>query len=425
MRLLYNSFQTVFRLFQKRDNVNNSTRPRGLSWQPRDLLLVVLLIVAVLSLLNTTKGGIPGFISATDKPTAVYGDFCDYYYPAGRTILRQPEPLGGYFYTPSFALMLTFFAPDSFAEALLRWQVLQHLGTLLLLIIPGLFLATRGQKKIWLYLYILVFLVSFAPWHNLKWGQMSVSITFLSIATLMLHERGRQWAAALTLTFATLIKYYPAALVFYYLIRRDFAFIARFTFCMLIAGLIFPAAFLGLDKTIEFYRLLNEEMAYALDWVAFDLNSQFLPHVIIRLMGLEADAATRGILSLLSSGICLAAFFKMYKLHNAGKCDPVLTSSAVFLMFPLLINTSWPHYFVYMPFCAILMLQNASSKTQRQIILLAILLQSCLVYILTDYQFYSGSGMLLAANMLLLATWFAAQKTPPVSDLAGQNPEVS
>ncbi len=400
------------------------TNSRQLTWTTRDLILATLLIIAIMSLLNLYNGGIQQFIATTDKPSAVFGDFCEYYYPAGRMILSHPEPLGGYFYTPAFALLLSPFAPDSAADAMTRWQILQHLGIILLLIVPAVWLATRGGRKIWFFLYIFFFITSFPLWHNLKWGQMSIIITLACIAALYLHERGRLWPAALMLTAASLVKYYPGALIFYFLIRRDIAFVARFACCMLVLGILFPAAFLGLAATIEFYRLINAEMAYALDWVAFDLNSQFLPHVITRLAGIQPDAVIRGLLSLMGLTICLVAFYKMHQLHLSGKHDQTLAASGIFLLFPLLINTSWPHYFVFLPFCAVLLLQNAQTAMQRNMIFTAMVLQSFAIFIVTSYQFFSGNGFLLMADLLLLAVWFSLQKAPPGSDLAGQNPEV-
>lgn len=375
-------------------------------------------------MLHIASGGIQNFIAATDKPSSIYGDFYEYYYPAGRMISSHPKPLGGYFYTPAFALLLPYFAPDSPGEAITRWQILQHLGITLLLFFPAVFLAARGQKKIWFFLYIFIFLISFPLWHNLKWGQMSIIITIAAISALFLHERGRYWSAALMLAIATLVKYYPGALIFYFLIRRDFAFIARFALCLVALGVIFPASLLGFATTIEFYQLVNAELTYALDWVAFDPNSQFLPHVVTRLTGLQPDASTRGFLSLICLAICLAAFFKIHKLHLAGKHDQILVSSGIFLLFPLLINTSWPHYFVYLPFCAVLLLQNTNSPRQRLVLALAVLLQSCVFFPLTGYQFYSSNGFLLAADLMMLYVWFSLKKISPGAEPAGQNPEV-
>ncbi len=385
------------------------------AWTTRDLLCLILLSAAAFALLNAASGGITKFIADTDKPSPVYGDFCEYYYPAGRMITKHPQPLGGYFYTPIFALALTFFTPDSAADAITRWQILQHCSIFLLFIVPGMYLAAKTGKKIWFFLYALVFLLSFPLWHNLKWGQMSVLITFSAIFSLLLYERGHRWSAAFLLASGSLIKYYPGTLIFYFLIRKDFAFIARFTALMLIMGLILPGFVLGTSETIEFYRLLHEELDHALDWVAFDLNSQFLPHVVIRLFGLEAEAATRGILSLISLGVCLLLFFKLYQLHSDNQQDFMLAASGIFLLFPLLINTSWPHYFVYLPFCGLLLLQNAKTSFIRAIIAIALIMQSCLIYALSDYQFYAGNGFLLVANLLLLGAWFRIQKKTPGS----------
>ncbi len=414
---------TVFRLFKKRDTVTDTMKSRKILWHTRDMILALLLVTAILALLHSTGTGLQSFIAATDKPSQTYGDFCEYYYPAGRMIAKLPQPLGGYFYTPSFALLLPLFTPDSVEDAMFRWQIFQHTGIFLLLIVPAVWLAGRGGRKIWFFLYILIFLTSFSLWHNLKWGQMSVLITIASIAALILHERRCYWSAVLLLAAASLVKYYPALMIFYFLIRREFGFIARFIVCMLVFGLLFPAAMLGMSNSLEFYRLVNAEMAYALDWVAFDPNSQFFANVLVRLAGISPESGLRGFLSLPGLIICLAVFRRLYRLQPAEKCDPLLAPAGIFLLIPFLINTSWPHYFVYLPFCATLFLQNCSSRFQQAAIILAVVLQSCLIFPFTGYLWYSSNGLLLFANLVLLAIWF--KKTTPGSDLAGRNPEVS
>ncbi|HOI89801.1 MAG TPA: glycosyltransferase family 87 protein [Candidatus Rifleibacterium sp.] len=393
----------------------NSTNPGKFSWHSRDLILAGIFIMAVLGLLNTGQGGLENFIAAADKPSSVYGDFCEYYYPAGRMISKHGQPLGGYFYTPSFALVLQLFAPDSISDARFRWQILQHLSIALFLLMPAIRLARRGRRKIWFFLYILLTLLSFPLWHNLKWGQVSVILTLLCLAGLVFYERGQKWPAAVALSLATLIKYYPGVLILYFLLNRDFRFIGRYALCLFVLGLCLPATILGPGITIDFYRLVNEEMTYALDWVAFDLNSQFFPHVASRLFGLEPDGGIRGVLTLLGLGIFLAVLLKIHRVCKAGPHDHTFTASGLLLTFPLLINTSWPHYFVYLPFCIILLLQKAVTPGQRWCVIAAAFLQSIFIYAVSGYQFYSGLGFLLLANLLLLGTWFSALKASPGS----------
>ncbi len=393
----------------------NSINPGKFFWQSRDLILAAVFIMALIGILNSVHGGLENFIAATDKPSSVYGDFCEYYYPAGRMISKHSQPLGGYFYTPSFALALQPFTPDSISDARFRWQILQHLGIALLLLMPAIRLARRGGRKIWFFLYILLTLLSFPLWHNLKWGQVSVLLTLFCLAGLVFYERGQKWPAAIMLSLATLIKYYPGVLMLYFLINRDFRFIGRYALCLLLFGLCLPATVLGFSTTMEFYRLVNEEMTYALDWVAFDLNSQFFPHVVMRLFGIEPDGPARGVLTLLGLGIFLAVLFRLHRLYKAGTQDHILAAAGLLLTFPLLINTSWPHYFVYLPFCVVLLFQKAVTQGQRWCVITAALLQSIFIYAVSGYQFYSGLGFLLAANLLLLGTWFSVLKASPGS----------
>ena len=292
---------------------------------------------------------------------------------------------------------------------------MQHLGIALFLLMPAIRLARRGRRKIWFFLYILLALLSFPLWHNLKWGQVSILLTLSCLAGLVLYERGQKWPAALMLSLATLIKYYPGVLMLYFLINRDFRFIGRYALCLLIFGLGLPASILGPGTTVDFYRLVNEEMAHAVDWVTFDLNSQFFPHVVMRLFGLEPEGPVRGVLTLTGLCIFLAVLVKIHRVYKAGPHDHTFVASGLLLTFPLLVNTSWPHYFVYLPFCAVLLLQKAVTPGQRWCVITAAFLQSVFIYAVSGYQFYSGLGFLLAANLMLLGTWFSALKASPGS----------
>lgn len=376
---------------------------KPLSWQSRDISLLIIFALAILSLIHFTGNGFTNVIDATDRPNKRYEDFQQYYYPAALVILKHSGPLGGYFYTPAFALFLNSLVARPLPEALTVWRVFQHTWLVLLLLVPAFFLARLAGRKIYAYLYIATLLLSFPVFHNLKWGQVSIMITFCSIFALILYERKRNRAAAFFLALATTVKYYPAFLLAGFLFKKDWKFVGWFSGFILVLGLLLPAAFLGVSATFDFYRLSLAEMSYAIDWVATDTNSQYFPHVIIRLTGLSPDA--RGPISVLGLLLVLLVLMKIYLRYRnqTEQGSDILLFSGLFLLFPMLINTSWPHYFVWLPFCALLNIAAAPDSKLKALSVTALLMQSIAFFALfPGYREYAFSGILLFANLLVL-----------------------
>jgi hypothetical protein len=81
----------------------------------------------------------------------------------------------------------------------------------------------------------------------------------------------------------------------------------------------------------------------------------------------------------------------------------ILLFSGLFLLFPMLINTSWPHYFVWLPFCALLNIAAAPDSKLKALSVTALLMQSIAFFALfPGYREYAFSGILLFANLLVL-----------------------
>lgn len=377
----------------------------SIKWISKDVALLILLALAILSLVSFFGKGLDAVISSMDRPNPnrTYEDFQVYYYPAALAIYKNPKPLGGYFYTPSFALLLHYLVACQPEQALIRWQIFQYIWLLLLLIIPAFYLAEIAQKKSFAFYYLAACLTSVPLYHNLKWGQVSVMITFCSIFALILYEKRKLKTAAFFLAAATTVKYYPGFLIAGFLFKKDWKFISYFTGFLFLLGFLIPGALLGFTVTLDFYQLSLAEMNYAIDWVAGDINSQYFAHVMIRILGTSPD--TKGMISLLGMLICLFALWKMYLPYrnNVKSNSDIQIFSIVFLLMPLLINTSWPHYFAWLPFCGILALIKSKALLERSLVGLALLLQSFVVFSLfSDYRGYAFSGILLLANFIIL-----------------------
>ena len=371
-----------------------------LNWSRYDLVRIIVFILALLSLLSIAGNGLNQLIAATDRPAQVYEDFQQYFWPAGKMIFVDPRPQGGYFYTPTFSVFLHCLLRFDQNEPLLIWQVFQFIWLILLLFLPGFFLARLTKRKSFLYWYLAAVICSFPVYHNLKWGQVSILIVFLSIASVISH-RARTWLAPALLALAALVKYYPAFLLLAFILNRDWKFVARFFAIAILLGLLLPGALLGFSNTLEFYRLSHAEMDYAIDWVAGDIKSQFFPHVALRLSGLGNDL--KGPLSLVGMLFCLVALARIYFDFKKGKNCLLRNVSLLFLLYPLLINTSWPHYFVWLPFCGLVAVAFSESSRLRFLSIVALLLQSLPVFkLFPGYEQYCFYGLLLFADLLML-----------------------
>ncbi|HSB97656.1 MAG TPA: hypothetical protein VLC91_14455, partial [Spongiibacteraceae bacterium] len=81
----------------------------------------------------------------------------------------------------------------------------------------------------------------------------------------------------------------------------------------------------------------------------------------------------------------------------------------LFLSLPLLLATSWPHYFVYLPFAETYLLISLVSIKQRWLALFALSLTICSIAFSSVFFFalfpnwlsYSAKGFLLLGNLVL------------------------
>ena len=371
-------------------------------WSLKDILMLVVYTLAIISLLSFFCNGIDNATNLTDRPNQKYADFQQFYFPASMLLFKNPEPVGGYFYTPTFALMLYGLLSIAPQKALFIWKLFQYFWLGLLLLIPALYLGRKSGRRIYSYVYLASLALSMPVYHNLNWGQISIMLMFCTVLSLILYDYKRVKTAAFFLALASCVKYYPAFVLVVFLFKKEWKFILWFLLFSLLLGLVFPGCFLGFAQTLEFYRQSMFEMSYALDWVATDINSQFFAHVAIRLLGLKIGA--KGILTLIGLILVLVFLALFYKRNNSGE-GAVICSVGCLLLFPFLINTSWPHYFVALPFCAVYLMTEIKDKNNLVLPVLALIMQSMpFLFIFNSYKAYSAGGFLFWANLMLLAT---------------------
>jgi hypothetical protein len=337
-------------------------------------------------------------------------------------IFTGKAPVPGYIYSAFSAILLSPLGLMSADDAAFCWGVLQAASAFLLFFLP-----TRKLVGIppWsLALYLFVFITSVPVLHNLKWGQVSILVTFLIIATFMLYQRKKRAQAGVLLALATGIKYYPAVFLVVFVMKRDVRFLMWFAVALVVFVCVVPAVTLGPVDWLAFEQASGAAFTQHERVITFASNSQYLPHVVARLSA-EIDPNTRGTALLLSQGIVLLILILNVALiwgslrngfaegSTEGRIVPA--GVLIFLSLPLVLKTSWPHYLVYLPFCQTALLMEARRLTigRRRTMNTGLVLSSVLlanVYVFAQFagwQAYSEYGMLLLSDMLLLVSFYA------------------
>jgi alpha-1,2-mannosyltransferase len=353
---------------------------------------------------------VDGFLAAIDRNDTLFGDFARHYYPMGRELFATHAPVRGFFYSPLFALLLTPLGALPLPAARLLWGALQVLTGLLLFLIPGAHFLRRSEVEC--YSYVAALSLSFPLWHNFGWGQLSVWVALCILAAFFCHQRGRVVLAAVLLALACATKYYAAVFLVYFALKRDVRFLAAFALAAVLCLAVIPALALGLDGTMHFYRLSQVALAEAQSWMRVDLNSQYVASVITRVSyrtwGAELDpmfASVVGWAVFVLNVFCVHRCVQRGGREGAGRALVLLL-----LSLPLVVETSWPHYFVYLPFCQVLLagaLWRGAVGPARAVGLAAAGLSAFLSSIVClcavgGWRAYAGYGLLLVADVLLL-----------------------
>jgi len=375
----------------------------------RRALLAVAALVAIgaaaVLYYRATYGSVPALVAALDHCKELYCDFTRQYYPTGRDVLATGQPSKGYFYSSFFALFLAPVGRLNLDAALVLWSVVQLAGILLLLL-PAIDFYHESPAAFVLYAVLLAF--SMPLLHNLKWGQVSALVTGCAFAALFLQRRGRRLAAGVVLGFAAAIKYYVAVVAIAHLLRRHWRMMAAFLVAAGVFWLVIPTLILGPDGNWAFYQTVRERVAHALTtWMPEDINAQYLPSVAGRWLG---TGAGRGLWRWFGYGLFAVSLLAVARLLRRGRFrDMEWAYALLFLSLPLAVETSWPHYFVYLPFAQTLAwLELRRARPRDRLWQGALLLVSVVLASMPFFQFvgrwqdYSQYGFLFVANLCLL-----------------------
>lgn len=384
-------------------------------WRARVEVTIVSLAIIALAFLYyfITWQSVRAFVSSIDHSDQLFYDFVAHYYPMAKTLFVQKAPVGGYFYSPFFAILLAPLGLLSPQTAFRLWGALQALAAAALFLIPGIRFLHRSRYLYYFYVGSLVFSVPLL--HNLKWGQVSVFVTLLILGTLFLYRSRYPVLAAGLLGVAASVKPYAGIFVLYFVLRRDARFVGVFLAAVVLFALLTPFLAIGVEETFQFYGEVGRETLRARTlWIVKDANSQYFASVVTRVAESWSSISIHRP-SLMAVGLValLANLLLLYRLTRTGwRNEMGLAFALLFTSIPFVVETSWPHYFVFLPFCQATVADamwdegGAPSELWKAIVpvLPSALLSSAVVLNLTGHwTTYSHYGFLF-----LSSTWLTA-----------------
>jgi hypothetical protein len=355
------------------------------------------------------------FAAFIDHCSVLFCDFTGYYYPQGQATWSTAVPVGGYVYSAPFALALSLLRNVPVDRAVVLWGIGEAIATAGLFVMP-LLPAFGGGRRTWVSVavYSFAFVTSTAVLSNVKWGQVSALVVFSILLALWLAERDKPIAAGATLAVPIAIKYYPAAFLAYFAIRRQWRAIAA---CVGAIGLFVALTMLvrGVGWTLEFQSRTHQAEAEALRiWIWNDDNSQFLTHVVRRWMHVPAfPVSVETWWQWAGYAVCAVNVLTLWLIRRLPPTRLVCWGALMlFAATPFWLPTSWPHYFVYLPALQLFVLDDwlehrrwRSMELIRAALIAASILAASSVVLLEWYgswDAYRAPAPLFLANALLL-----------------------
>jgi hypothetical protein len=382
----------------------------------RRIALIVAVLLPISAYYLRLWDSMAAFVAAIDHSDKLFLDFLGYYYPMARTLPSASAPLGGYFCSAFFAFLLAPLGALKPAAAMWIWFAIQSICLVALFALPLIML--MPLRPLGMAFYTGVFATSFPLLHNTKWGQVSVLLTLCMIASFHAYRSNRRVLAGILIAFAAAIKYYPAVLLLYFILKRDMRVCSGALVAVALFYVFIPVALMDPYHWLTFEAATLKSVSEAA-WVSRDVNSQYFVHVATRWLHLVTGSrqplgpACAQLLNWIGYAVFLCSMAVLWmtrRRRELGQC--VLSLTMLFLSLPFIIKTSWPHYFSYLPFCQVAVLTHALSYRSANAFwkgplislpLLSIACSSVFVFdAFPNWQAYSASGMLFFADLLLL-----------------------
>ena len=377
----------------------------------RGFLITTSIFIGVAILYYFHWKNLDGFLQSVNFGEPLFCDFDRHYYPMGKIIFFTKFPVQGYFYSPLFAIIMHLFSKFDLPNARFLWGIVQAALILNLCFISGVYFALKEKKEFYFYLTSAAYLLSMPIIHGFRWGQISVLLVILIFGSMLLYKNGKTVFSALFLAFAAGIKYFPAVFLIYFLVKKDVKFIIWFFVFLLLFLCLVPGVALGFRDTIVFYKFVNHFISEAVSWLPKAGDSQFMPHVLYRITGQNKNFPFGLYKNLGIIVFVLNVGLGYYLSRKKDINDIALAYVFIFLTFPFIISTSWPHYFAYLPFCQIYVLQLAIKNRMQNFgkwfavvpVVISFVLSSSVLFIMYySWMRYSYYGILFFSNLFLL-----------------------
>ncbi len=380
----------------------------------RWVIAPALVLVLVWLLFAREWSGIAAFVGAIDHNDLLLQDFLYYYYNMAAQMPDADTPVIGYLYSAFFAVVIAPLGKLAPADALWAWGLVQVILFLALLYVPFIHLLKRSSFTIILYTGVLA--TSFPVLHNTTWGQVSVLVTLCVVLSFHAYVSNWRGLAGAMLALAITIKYYPAVFVAYFILKRDWRFLAGLAVGLFLFYFAIPAWIMGPKSWLTFELATIDSRAKLDNWVIGDVNSQYFAHVARRwteaLFNTSGDTIA-AISRWLGYGVVLVSLNLLRLMRgSAMQGRDIIAMVILFLSLPFLVKTTWPHYMTWLPLCQLILLVQGVSRTDlarvaRVLIAgLALISIGCSSFfgfaLFPSWELYTGYGALFLANALLL-----------------------
>jgi alpha-1,2-mannosyltransferase len=347
-------------------------------------------------------GNLQTFTESVDPCERLFCDFTIHYYPTAHSIFETREPIYGYLYSPFFAILTSPLGRLPLETATQWWGMIQIVFTLLLFIAPLSTLKLDTLKT--QLLYTGIFFTSLPVLHNFKWGQVSSFMTLAIMAAFLAHKSGRSIWAGILLGLGTSIKYYPGIFILYFLFKKDRQATLAFALTCFFLLFLLPVFILGFDNWLNFVTLTFQKLS-SLSYVIENSNSQYFPYVVMRLLGYSSAHmfVVRALrLAGLMIAFCNIALLWFMSRRRVDR-DDFLSFSLLFCTLPFLIETSWHHYFIFLPFLQVYLLRFEWKRWLTFPVIVSIILSSIfMVNLFPSWEDHAKWGFSFLSNALIL-----------------------
>jgi hypothetical protein len=383
---------------------------------------VAAIVLILFTYYSSTWKSISAAKASIDTCGEAFCDFRYFYYPMGEAVFRTELPVKGFVYSPFIAILMSVFPLLGLNAALVLWGVLQALSVILYLL---LFYHLVPAKLPIQLLFTALALSSFPLLHILTWGQVGLFTTIAILGALVFYERGHLAIAAGLLAFGLSFKFFPIIFLVPFAIHRDIRFLLLAVGACGLFLFVVPGLLLGVDGMLRFYSALLDSYRH-FDWVITNYDSQYFPHVMLRLAeAVRYDAhAFLPVLRWISYGIVALNMVLVSLVWRAHlRYANLFSFHILFLSIPFILQTSWPVDLVHIPFgqallawllldkektaseAIIVQRRSRTMRTTAVFLLIVSVIISNIVFfnLLGDYTRFGSAGFLFWATLFSLA----------------------